>query len=73
MTSASVARRGRVGIHRPDPRAVRWTAADLARRRSLVVAQDELEASEQRGDSARVVAAWRAVVDAMARAEDARR
>ena len=43
-----------------------------ARRRSLVAARHELEASEQRGEPATIVDAWRDVVSLLARAELAR-
>ncbi len=69
MTSPTLARHGRVGTRRPDPRAVRWTAADLARRRALVTARNELEAALERGDPAPVTGAWRALVGVLARAE----
>jgi hypothetical protein len=50
---------------RPAPRSMRWTPADLARRRSLVVARSELEAARDRGDSLSITEAWLSVIDAL--------
>ncbi len=72
MTRPVAASPGMVGIRRPDPRSVRWTAADMARRRSLVTARSELQAAEARGDGWEVLEAWRSLVGVLARAELAR-
>ena len=69
MTSPSVTRGPRVGTPRPDPHTVRWSALDLARRRSLAVARQELDDAERRGDPVAVIGTWRAVIEAMEREE----
>ncbi len=72
MSRPVAASPGMAGIRRPDPRAARWSAADLARRRALVTARAELAAAEARGDGWETLDAWRSLVGVLARAELAR-
>jgi hypothetical protein len=69
----TVARSGRIGLSRPDPRTVTWSPADLARRRSAAVARVEAEASEARGDPLFVSRLLTQVADELERLQPGRR
>lgn len=65
---ASIARTGLTGVPRQDPYRIRWSALALARRRSLLVARQEFQAAQLRGDEPELEA-WRQLVTSLTEAE----
>jgi hypothetical protein len=69
----AVARSGRVGLFRADPRIPHWAPLELARRRALAVALSEAEAADQRDDPLVIRGLWHQLVAELSTLQPAQR